>query len=282
MTGSPAMHKLNGLPLGDTMKTIKNNTLEYEVSGNISTPHCFTSRLGGVSTGILESLNIAYKEGESMENVEENIRILSRALSFDPERLVLTRQIHSDIVRVVTHKDHATLCHRDYPECDALVTNDPGTALMVFTADCTPVLLWDSVTGAVGAAHAGWRGTASKIAVKTLEAMVENFGCDPKNVRAAIGPNIGKCHFETDADVPEAILAAYGEEANAWISKKGEKYFLDLKEINALVLHRAGVQHIEISDACTYCESDRFWSHRVTKGKRGSQGAVITCKGGCV
>ena len=74
------------------MKTIKNNTLEYEVAQNISVPHCFTTRLGGVSTGILESLNIAYKEGESMENVEENIRILARELSFDPERLVLTRR----------------------------------------------------------------------------------------------------------------------------------------------------------------------------------------------
>ena len=260
------------------MKTIKNNTLEYEVAQNISVPHCFTTRLGGVSTGILESLNIAFKEGESMENVEENIRILARELSFDPERLVLTRQIHSDIVRVVTHADHTSLCHRDYPECDALVTNDPGTALMVFTADCTPVLLWDSVTGAVGAAHAGWRGTASKIAVKTLEAMVKNYGCDPKNVHAAIGPNIGKCHFETDADVPEAILAAYGEEAWEWIEQKGEKYFLDLKAINALGLRQAGVTDIDFSGSCTACAPHRFWSHRVTRGQRGSQGAIILCR----
>ena len=260
------------------MKTIKNSTLEYEVAGNISVPHCFTTRLGGVSTGILESLNIAYKEGETMENVEENIRILGRAVGFDPGKLVLTRQIHSDIVRVVTHRDHTTLCHRDYPECDALVTGDPGTALMVFTADCTPVLLWDSVTGAVGAAHAGWRGTASKITVKTLQAMAENFGCDPKNIRAAIGPNIGFCHFETDADVPEAILAAYGEEANAWICKKGEKYFLDLKAINALGLRQAGVTDIDLSESCTACAPHRFWSHRVTGGQRGSQGAVILCK----
>ena len=262
------------------MKTIKNDTLEYEVAGNISVPHCFTTRLGGVSTGILESLNIAFKEGETMDNVEQNIRILSRALSFDPERLVLTRQIHSDIVRAVTHADHTTLCHRDYPECDALVTNDPGTALMVFTADCTPVLLWDSVTGAVGAAHAGWRGTASRIAVKTLEAMVENYGCDPKNVRAAIGPNIGQCHFETDADVPEAILAAYGEEAGKWIVRKGEKFFLDLKAINALGLRQAGVTDIDLSESCTACAPHRFWSHRVTKGQRGSQGAVIVCREG--
>ena len=260
------------------MKTIKNNTLEYEVAQNISVPHCFTTRLGGVSTGILESLNIAYKEGETMENVEENIRILGRAVGFDPGKLVLTRQTHSDTVRVVTAADHTSLCHRDYPECDALVTADPGTALMVFTADCTPVLLWDSVTGAVGAAHAGWRGTAAKIAVKTLQAMVTDLGCDPKYIRAAIGPNIGACHFETDADVPQAILAAYGEKALAFIEKKGEKYFLDLKAINALGLREAGVTHIELSDSCTACAPHRFWSHRVTGGQRGSQGAVILCK----
>jgi len=260
------------------MKTIKNNTLEYEVAGNISVPHCFTTRLGGVSTGIFSSLDLALREGGTLEAVEENIRILSRALAFDPGNLVLTRQTHSDIVRVVRHTDHRSLCHRDYPECDALVTNDPGTALMVFTADCTPVLLWDSVTGAVGAAHAGWRGTAQKIAVKTLEAMVEHFGCSPENIHAAIGPNIGACHFETDADVPRALLEAYGEAARPFIVKKGAKFFPDLKAINALGLREAGVSSIVRSPSCTACAPDRFWSHRITGGKRGSQGAVIVCK----
>ena len=260
------------------MKTIKNGTLEYEAAGNIGCPHCFTTRLGGVSTGIFESLDLAYREGGDMAAVEENIRILGRELGFDPEKLVLTRQTHSDIVRAVEHADHASLCHRDYPECDALITNDPGTALMVFTADCTPVLLWDSVTGAVGEAHAGWRGTAAKIAVKTLNAMVEQLGCDVKNIRAAIGPNIAACHFETDADVPEAIVSAYGEKALEFIRKKGEKYFPDLKAINALGLREAGVSSIECSDSCTACAPHRFWSHRVTGGKRGSQGAVILCQ----
>ena len=95
--------------------------------------------------------------------------------------------------------------------------------------------------------------------------MVQNFGSKPEDIRAAIGPNVGLCHFETDADVPEAMLAAFGEEVSAYIQKKGEKYYLDLKAINALALRRAGVQHIEISDDCTMCQPDRFWSHRVTR-----------------
>ncbi len=260
------------------LQTIKKGTLEYLTAAGITVPHCFTTRYGGVSTGTQASLNLAYGRGDSMENVEQNLRILADALGFDPERYVLTRQTHSDIVRVVTEKDCHGFCHRDYPECDALVTNTPGVSLLVFTADCTPLLLHDPVTGAVGAAHAGWRGTAQAIGAKTVQAMVDAFGCKPENIRAAIGPNIAQCHFETDADVPDAMVAAFGEEVEAYIQQQGGKYHLDLKAINALILRRAGVTHIDISDACTYCQSSRFWSHRATKGERGSQGAVITCK----
>ena len=257
--------------------TKKQDVLEYLIAEGISVPHCFTTRLGGVSTGTQSSLNLAIGRGDSPENVRQNLGILTGALGMDLEKLVLTRQTHSDIVRVVTEADCNGPFHRDYPECDALVTNTPGICLLVFTADCTPLLFHDPVTGAVGAAHAGWRGTVQAIGAKTVEAMVKNFGAKPENIRAAIGPNIGFCHFETDADVPEAVREAFGSEAEQYILKKGEKYFLDLKAINAMVLRRAGVRHIEISDACTMCSPDVFWSHRVTRGERGSQGAIIRC-----
>ena len=261
-----------------SITTQKNGTLEYLTAEGISVPHCFTTRYGGVSTGSQSSLNLAIGRGDSPENVEKNLRILADALGFDPENYVMTRQIHSNWVRVVTEKDCSGFFHRDYPECDALVTNTPGLALLVFTADCTPLLFHDPVTGAVGAVHAGWRGTVGSIAARTVEAMVEAFGCKIENIRAAIGPNIGQCHFETDADVPQAVLEAFGPEAAAFIQQRGEKYYIDLKQVNALCLRRCGVRHIEISENCTYCESDRFWSHRVTRGDRGSQGAVIVCK----
>jgi len=260
--------------------TQKQGTLEYLIAEDITAPHCFTTRLGGVSTGAFSSLNIAIKDDERPENVQKNIEILGNALGFTTDDLVLTRQIHSDIVRVVDHSDCRGCFHRNYPECDGLVTNTPGVALMIFTADCTPLLFQDPVTGAVGAAHAGWRGTAAAIGAKVVEAMVREFGSRPEDIRAAIGPNIGFCHFETDADVPEAMRTAFGEEVNQYIRKKGEKYYLDLKAINALILRRVGVRHIEISDACTMCQPDVFWSHRVTRGIRGSQGAVIVCKEG--
>ena len=258
--------------------TKKLGQLEYLTAEGITASHCFTTRKGGVSMGIFDSLNIAIKEGEEEDRVEENLQRLSMALGFHTSDLVLTRQTHSDIVRVVTRADHSGLFHRDYPECDALVTNDPGVALMVFTADCTPLLFHDPVTGAVGAAHAGWRGTAAAIGAKTVQAMVDNFGCKPENIRAAIGPNIGQCHFETDADVPEAMIAAFGPEAEKFISPRYGKYYVNLKEINAMILRRAGVRHIEISDMCTACRRDLFWSHRATGNARGSQGAIIVCK----
>jgi len=253
-------------------------TLEYLTADGISCPHCFTTKLGGVSTGVMAGMNIAIKLDETEENVTKNFGILGDALGFAISDLVLTRQIHSDIVRTVTRKDCNGCFHRNYPECDALITNDPGVALTVFTADCTPLLFHDPVTGAVGAAHAGWKGTAQNIGAKTVEAMCREFGCDPANIRVAIGPNVGFCHFETDADVPEAMIAAYGEEVNEFIRPRGSKFYLDLKAINALSVKRAGVRHIEISEDCTMCRPDRYWSHRITGERRGSQGAIIVCK----
>ena len=258
--------------------TQKQNTLEYLTAENITVPHCFTTRYGGVSEGSQASLNLAVGRGDSEENVEANLRILGNALGFDPEKLVMTRQIHSDIVRTVTDADCSGFFHRNYPECDALITNTPGVTLLIFTADCTPILFHDPVTGAVGAAHAGWRGTAAGIGEKTVKAMEKEFGCKAEDIRCAIGPNIAQCCFETDADVPDAMIEALGDDAKPFISQKGEKYYVNLKEINALFLRRAGVRHIEISSACTACRPDLYWSHRVTKGERGSQGAIIYCK----
>lgn len=261
------------------MNMIKKGSLEYLTALKLDIPHAFTTRLGGVSEGIFASLNIAMHRGDDAENVAKNYEILANALDFDVNNLVLTRQTHSDIVRRVTKSDACGLDHHAYPECDALITNDAGCALVVFTADCTPILLWDSVTGAVGAVHAGWRGTAADIAGKTVRKMTAEFGCDPRNILAAIGPNIGACCFETDEDVPNAMLAEFGKEAEQFIARTDDKFHVDLKSVNALALRRAGVESIEISDDCTMCQPDRFWSHRITGINRGSQGAIIVCKG---
>jgi YfiH family protein len=258
--------------------TQKIGTLEYLTAEQITVPHCFTTRLGGVSTGYLGSLNIGMHRGDAPENVAKNHEILANALGYDVGKVVLSHQTHSDIVRVVTEKDCLGLDHHLCPECDGLITGTPGVALVIFTADCTPILLHDPVTGAVGAIHAGWRGTAMDIVGKAVKAMERAFGCDPKNIRAAIGPNISACCFETDGEVPAAMAEAFGEDVKKYIRSQGDKYYVNLKEINRHALARAGVECIEISEACTACQNQRFWSHRITRGERGSQGAVIVCK----
>lgn len=260
--------------------TKKRGSLEYLTAQQIPVPHGFTTRLGGVSRGYLSSLNIGLRRGDTPENVAENYGILAEALGFDVKKLALTRQTHSDIIRRIgPDAPLGSLRYEDWEECDGLITDVPGVTLTVFTADCTPILLYDPVTGAVGAVHAGWRGTAANIAGKAVAAMAEAYGSRPENLRAAIGPNIGPCCFETDRDVPEAMEKTYGEAAKEWIRPVNEKYYVNLKAMNALSLRNAGVEQIEISTDCTACQSSRFWSHRITGGERGSQGAVIVCRG---
>ena len=125
------------------LNTVKKGSLEYLTALNLNVPHVFTTRFGGVSDGVFASLNIAMHRGDDDRNVVKNYGILADALDFDIKKLVLTRQTHSDIVRIVTKSDADGLDHQKYPECDALITNDDGCALVVFTADCTPILLWD-------------------------------------------------------------------------------------------------------------------------------------------
>lgn len=260
---------------------VKRGALEYLTAGDIAAPHAFTTRLGGVSEGHLSSLNIGVSRGDKAENVLENYRVLGSALGFSPEKAVLTSQTHSDTVRVVTREDWgAGLLKPKLPPCDALITNEVGTALVIFTADCTPILLYDRASGAVGAAHAGWRGTAADIAGKTVRAMCAQFGCRAQDIAAAVGPNIGQCCFQTDADVPEAMYAALGDEAGDSIRAENGKYYVNLKQINAALLRRAGVMQIALSELCTACRTDLFWSYRRMGGNRGSQGAVIVCKEG--
>ena len=264
------------------MSVISNKigALEYLTAENISAPHGFTTRLGGVSAGHLGAMNIGTHRGDSRENVLKNYEILGAALGFAAENAVLTHQTHTDIVIPVDENHRgAGLFGPELPECDGLITNTPELALFVFSADCTPILFHDPVTGAVGAVHAGWRGTAAGIAEKAVNAMVSHYGCKPEHIRAAIGPNIKQCCFETDYDVPKAMLDALGKDARPYILQKKDKYYLNLTAMNTLFLRRAGVISIEAAADCTRCNPDKYWSARITGNNRGSQGAVIVRKG---
>lgn len=240
--------------------------------------HAFSTRQGGVSEGIYTSLNLGANRGDDPARVRQNYHILCSAIGISPSCLVFSKQVHGDQIRVVTASDAGKGLDRpvDY-EADGLICDDPNAALVVFSADCIPILLYDPVRGAIGAVHAGWRGTALGIAAKAVNKMSAVFGCQPAHILAAIGPGLSQCCFETDEDVPAAMWAALGTDAAPYLAQQGAKWHVDLKGLNRQFLQNAGVQpdHISISADCTRCLPDRYWSHRVTGNQRGSQAALI-------
>ena len=150
---------------------------------------------------------------------------------------------------------------------------------MIFSADCLPVLLYDPVKRVICAVHAGWRGTVAGIVPKGVEKMRLEYGCDPSDILAAIGPGISRCHFETHRDVPDGVREILtAAEADRCIQDHGTgKYHVDLKRVNGILLEKAGVlpEHITIDPECTACDTTKYWSHRVLGGQRGSQIALI-------
>ena len=250
--------------------------------------HGFSTRLGGASEGCCASLNFRTggPEPDSPDRVQENYRRFCAALGVDPAGLVLSKQVHEDTVRHVTASDagKGLFSPVDYT-ADALVTDEPGLNLMVFSADCTIWLLYDPITRSIGAVHAGWRGTALDLPAKAAAAMGRLFGARPENIRAAVGAGIGPCCFETHDDVPEAMRAAFGPGAEAYIAPRDEKWTVDLKGINAWRLRESGIQaaHLDICPLCTACRTDLYWSHRRSGDRRGVQGALIGLapSGGC-
>ncbi len=228
------------------------------------TRHLFTHRSGGVSTGIYESLNLRLHCDDAPENIRENYRRLAEMIGCG--RFVLGNQQHTDNVLHVdgSYAKKDILDPVDYV-ADGLITREPELALVIFTADCVPVLLQGP--GVVAAVHAGWRGTAKRIVQKAVREM----DCDPRSIRAFIGPSIGVCCYEVGDEVRQAMTDAMGREAQPFFRGRN----IDLKGLNRRQLELAGVEQIEVSPVCTYCSHDRYWSHRYTAGNRGTQAGVI-------
>ena len=242
--------------------------------------HGFSTRLGGCSAPPLDHLNLGANRGDTPEHVRENFRRFQRAIGAQPDApLVKNHQAHTARVRTVTFTDAISdLALSGDADADALVTNCPGLCLTTFSADCIPILFYDPIQRVVGAAHAGWRGTTQGIAAATVQTMSGQYHCDPKNILAAIGPGIGSCCFETHSDVPHALTQALGKAAQPFIRSLGkEKFLVDLKGANAEFLLQAGLvaDHLAISDQCTACHPELFWSHRILGNQRGSMAAMI-------
>lgn len=245
---------------------------------NIPHTHCFTTRMGGVSTGCFDSLNLGELQGDEPECVLENYRRLFEALGLPEQELCFTRQVHGSEVRVVTDADRRAPLSPTQYEADGIVTDVKGLPLICFMADCVPVLLCDAESGVIGAVHCGWRSTVADILGVAVKKMIA-LGALPSGICAAIGPAIEMCCFETDAEVPEAIGKLLGGDSEGTFFTVGDtgKYMVDLKEANRRRLLQLGIkeENISVSDECTCCNSDRYWSHRKLGTKRGAQAALI-------
>lgn len=222
--------------------------------------HGFMGRAGGASAGRYATFNLARWVGDDPAAVAENWRRWRAA--YPRLALATVAQIHGAAIHRVG---------RDWndrrPEGDGMVTAEPGIALGIFTADCAPILLADLAHGVIGAIHAGWRGTLANIAGAGVRAMVE-LGARPASIRAAIGPAIGSCCFEVDADLAERFAREIdGAAACARPGPPGKAY-LDLRALNRMLLARAGLepQAIDEIGPCARCAQDRYFSRRGAAG----------------
>jgi len=254
-----------------------NNGLVYMTSTAIGCKHAFTTRFGGVSTGHLESLNLSENMGDDISNVMENYARLGNIFGVSKDGFAISKQVHGTDVRVVDENDRHTVGVPVPYRVDGLVTNREKLPIMVFAADCIPVLLSDETNRVIGAVHCGWRSSVSDILSVVVEKMV-NLGADTKSIKVAIGPSIGFDHFEVGPEVVEAAGEYLKEDLTDFIiNKENEKFLMDLRGINKRRLEKLGIlsDNIDVSDECTMCKPEKYWSYRYTKGVRGSQGAAI-------
>ncbi len=243
--------------------------------------HGFSTRMGGVSKGHLSSMNLSFSRGDDPENVKENYRRIGEAIGFDSKDLVLSSQIHETTIRLVTKKDRGDGILRETMQgIDALVTADEGVPLSTSFADCVPLIFYDPVKKVAALAHSGWRGTVMEIGKLTIEYMTEQFGTDPADIIAAIGPSICRSCYEVSEDVADAFKKIVREEEIPLImDEKGNgKYQLDLWKANELILLKAGIrpENLDITDLCTCCNHELLFSHRASHGKRGNLNCFIT------
>ncbi|HEY7373170.1 MAG TPA: peptidoglycan editing factor PgeF [Polyangia bacterium] len=238
----------------------------------------FSTRAGGVSPAPYDSLNLGARWFDVPANVVENRRRLLRAVGLAGP-LYVARQVHGAAVVRVRAGDDADAVAR--VEADALCTNDPGVTLGVFVADCIPAIIVDPRTGAVAAAHAGRRGTVAGVLPAVVRALAAEFGARPGDLRVALGPAIGPCCFEVGAEVVGALEAALGGAPEGVVlpSPRGaaDKWHVDLKAANALLLARAGVplDAVDAGPECTRHDGARFYSYRRDRDRTGQQMGIV-------
>ncbi|KOP64155.1 multicopper polyphenol oxidase [Bacillus sp. FJAT-18019] len=248
----------------------------------------FTGRKGGVSLAPYDSLNLAFHVGDRPEDIVENRRRTAAAIGFSLDDWTCGEQVHGVRIGVVREGDRGrgSLDRASaFQDTDGLITNVPGVLLTSFYADCVPLYFWDPVTGAVGLAHAGWKGTLGGIAEEIVRSMAAEYGSQPQHIHAAIGPSIGECCYEVDDRVMDHVrnsgngllISDEVTKSALYLDKGDGKYMLNLKEINRDIMIKAGIltEHIECTSWCTSCNHDLFFSYRKDGGTTGRMASWI-------
>ena len=251
--------------------------------------HLFTTRMGGVSTGIFSSLNLSYTRGDEAGAVDENFRRVAAIFDETPDRIVCSHQTHTTNVRLVTEEDagKGVTREREFTDVDGLITDTPGLLLATFYADCVPLFFVDVRHRAIGLSHSGWRGTVKAMGQETIKAMKEAFGTRPEDLVVCIGPSICKDCFEVGEEVVEEFKEAFAPRWHSSLFTEGKapgKYQLDLWAANRIILKEAGVpaKQIHTTNICTKCNSDYLFSHRTVGEERGNLAAFLCLKGGAL
>lgn len=258
--------------------------------------HAFSTRLGGVSEGIYESMNLSFTRGDDDNCVRDNFSRFADAVGVPYDSIVMSDQTHTTNIRLVTSADKGNGLTRpkNFFDTDALITNERGVTLFTSFADCVPLFFIDPVNKAIGLAHSGWRGTVGRIGAKTIAKMQEEFNSKPSDIIAAIGPSICSDCYEVSADVAKAFINEFEDMTNQIVFSQEEyyinhkinktanpdKYQLDLWRANEIILTQAGIlpEHLTTTDICTCCNPDILFSHRASHGQRGNLAAVLMIK----
>lgn len=251
----------------------------FEKTGLVK--HLYSTRRGGVSTGYFGPMNLGFTRGDDRFAVIENFRRISYVTGIYPGDMVFSDQVHGDRILYVDQQDRGKGIYspKEMRGVDGLITDKSKVCLVTFYADCVPLFFLDPVKKVIGLAHAGWRGTVLEIGRKMVERFCDDFGSQPGDILAGIGPSIGPCCFEVGSDVEGEFAAAFP----AWredIIRPAEnpgKSYVDLWKTNRLILEKAGVypEHITVTDLCTKCHDEYFHSHRRMGNERGTQAAFL-------
>jgi len=231
---------------------------------------CFTTRHGGISKAPFDSLNLAFHVNDNPTDVHQNHLLLAKELHYGADKLIYMRQIHSDSVVIINEE----MDFNSPPECDALITNRPNTPLMVMSADCTPILVYDRTHNAIAAIHAGRIGALDEILPKTLHAMKIEYGTTVEDIMVLLGPSIHGCCYEVNETIARLTVEKGYEKA---LRREETKVFLDVNTILLLQLKslEVKIERIEVINHCTSCQCDTYFSYRADAQHTGRIAGVI-------